>query len=318
MTPTAASASDGLTPVQQRVLDELRRSSEPVTFDPDDIEALVADARDALTERAGRVGDDQIVLTKHQIAGVLGCETFHLHRQSEPFEWSIRVARGSVAHRAIELTMNWRGVPEPADVVDEAMARLAEEENGLGEWLGGLSPADEADLRGSATESVIRFVESFPPLEKRWRPIVEASARWPVAGPIQMRGKVDLVIGPPRGNESTKVLLDLKTGGVAEAHRQDLRFYALVETLVRRTPPRKLASFYLEAGEPIVEDVTLPLLRSALRRTLDALDRLIELQIDKEQPTTSPGWQCRWCPLAESCDDGRGWLRDQDEREWSP
>ncbi|HRE02145.1 MAG TPA: hypothetical protein PLV68_12655, partial [Ilumatobacteraceae bacterium] len=71
------------------------------------------------------------------------------------------------------------------------------------------------------------------------------------------------------GRESRKLIVDLKTGRVHSRHREDLRFYALVETLSRQVPPRKLASFYLDAGEPVVEDVTEALLRSTLRRTLD-------------------------------------------------
>lgn len=311
--PTDHTPADGdgapvdlLTPTQRRTLGTLRRSAEPVVFDRAEVDALIAEAHDAVNQVVGAVGDGKLVLTKHSVASVLGCERHHLAR--EPFEWTIRNARGSVAHRAIELTLNWRGEPEPAELVDEAIARLTNEETGLGDWLAMLSPADEADLRGGATESVIRFVESFPPLEKRWRPMVESTVRWPVAGPIQFRSKVDLVVGPPRGNESTKVLVDLKTGATAEVHRHDLRFYALLETLVRRVPPRKVASFYLDAGEAIVEDVTIPTLRSALRRTLDALDLHIELELERREPATTPGWSCRWCPVSSDCDDGQTWL----------
>jgi hypothetical protein len=301
----------GLTPTQRGTLDVLRRSGEPLVFPRDEVDALVHDAREAVNEMVARVGPDrQVVANKHGISSALGCELLHV--TDRPFEWSVRIARGSVAHRAIELMLNWRGEPEPADLVDEAIARLAEDESSIGDFIAGLSPADEADLRGGALESVIRFVESFPPLDRKWRPMVESTVRWPVAGPIQLRGKVDLVIGPPRGDESTKVLIDLKTGGAAEVHRHDLRFYALVETLIRRVPPRKLASFYLEAGEPIAEDVTMQILRSSLRRTLDALDRMISLEIEDRAPTTSPGPPCRWCPVSAGCDDGQAWLHDRD------
>ena len=55
-----------------------------------------------------------------------------------------------------------------------------------------------------------------------------------------------------------KVLVDLKTGGFAPSHRDDLRFYALVETLRLGVPPRLLASYYLDGGrlqqEPVSED----------------------------------------------------------------
>ena len=89
-------------------------------------------------------------------------------------------------------------------------------------------------------------------------------------------------MGRPQGRESRKVIIDLKTGRVSQRHREDLRFYALVETLVRDVPPRKLATFYLDSAEPIVEDVTEGVLRTALRRTLDGIHRLIQLQIEGE------------------------------------
>jgi hypothetical protein len=301
-----------LTPAQRRTLDELKRSAEPVMFPRDEIEQLITETRRAINAMVGRVGPNrQIIASKNGISSALGCERLHVLGRS--FEWSVRNARGSVAHRAIELMLNWRGEPEPADLVDEAIARLAEDDSGLGDFVAALSPADEADLRGGALESVIRFVESFPPLDKRWRPIVESSIRWPAIGPIQLRGKVDLVIGPPRGDESTKVLIDLKTGGAAEAHRHDLRFYALVETLIRGVPPRRLATFYLDAGEPIVEDVTIPILRSSLLRTLDAIDQMIALEVELRPPTTSPGWPCTWCSVSVDCDDGQAWMRDRDD-----
>ena len=89
-------------------------------------------------------------------------------------------------------------------------------------------------------------------------------------------------MGRPEGRESRKVIIDLKTGRVSQRHREDLRFYALVETLVRDVPPRKLATFYLDSAQPIVEDVTEGVLRTALRRTLDGIHRLIQLQVEGE------------------------------------
>ena len=40
-----------------------------------------------------------------------------------------------------------------------------------------------------------------------------------------------------------------------------------------------VASFSLEAGDAVVEMVTEGMLRSSLRRTLDAINRMIELQV---------------------------------------
>ncbi|HEY4333900.1 MAG TPA: PD-(D/E)XK nuclease family protein, partial [Ilumatobacteraceae bacterium] len=149
----------------------------------------------------------------------------------------------------------------------------------------------------------------------RSRPVTESSTQWPVDGPILLRGRSDLTIGRPFERESRKLIVDLKTGRVAARHREDLRFYALVETLSRHVPPRKLASFYLDAAQPVVEDVTENLLRSTMRRTFDGINALIELRVEGRPPTKSPGASCRWCPLAATCPEGKAQLAGDDDRE---
>ena len=122
--------------------------------------------------------------------------------------------------------------------------------------------------------------------------------RWPLAGPVTLRAKADIVIGRPAGNESRKVLIDLKSGAISHRHREDLRFYALVETLVRDVPPRMVASFSLEAGDAVVEHVSEGMLRSSLRRTLDAIERMIELQVEGRLPRAEPSGACFRCRAA--------------------
>jgi hypothetical protein len=283
-----------LTPAQQRTLDALRRSDdEPVVFAPEFVDELCQDAADALAELADRLDDRELAVNKFNVAEVLACEAHFL--DPEPFAWTPAIACGKVAHRAIELQLNWRGEPTPTDLVDDALARLADEESGIGDWIAGLSPGDEADLRGRAVARVTQFVECFPPLRRTWHPVTEAQVRWPLVAPITLRAKADIVIGRAVGNESRKVLIDLKAGRIWHRHREDLRFYALVETLARRVPPRTVASFSLEAGEAVVEQVTESMLRSSLRRTLDAIERMIELTVEGREPRPLPSADCFRC-----------------------
>jgi hypothetical protein len=303
---------EGLTPLQQRTLAVLRRPGEPVVFDGAFLDELTSGFTDALDELGERIADgDTLWVSKHRLSGVLGCEVQHL--TADGFAWSTANAVGQVAHKAIQLMVNWRGEPIPADVVDDALARLADEPTGIGDFVAGLSPADEADLRSLAVEKVTKFAECFPPLDKRSQPVTEARVQWPLDGPIVLSGKVDLVMGKPTGAESRKVIVDLKTGRVSPRHREDLRFYALVETLRSGVPPRKLASFYLDAGEAHVEDVTEVLLRTAARRTLDAIHTLIELTVEGRPPVKRPGSPCRWCTLLASCAEGGAHVRRDDE-----
>jgi len=283
-----------LTPAQQRTLDALRRSDdEPVVFAHELAEELRHDATTALAELAARLDDRELAVNKFNVAEVLACEAHFL--DPEPFVWTPAIACGKVAHRAIELRLNWRGEPTPTDLVDDAIARLADEDSSIGDWIAGLSPGDEADLRGRAIARVTQFIECFPPLRRTWHPVTEAQVRWPVDGPITLRAKADIVIGRAVGNESRKVLIDLKAGRIWHRHREDLRYYALVETLARQVPPRMVASFSLEAGEAVVEQVTESMLRSALRRTLDAVERIIELTVEGRPPRPGPSPDCFRC-----------------------
>lgn len=300
-----------LTPLQNRTLGLLRRSADAVVFDTAFVASLLHDVTEAFAEFHERLGGETLYLSKHRVSSVLGCEVQHL--LDDDFSWSPAVAGGQVAHRAVQLMVNWRGDPVPADLVDEAIARLADADSSLGDWIAGSSDADLADLRGFAIDKLVKFQECFPPLDPRAAPTVESSVRWPAVGPIVLSGKVDLTIGRPAGAESRKVIVDLKTGWASPLHREDLRFYALLETLRTQIPPRKLASFYLDAGEPVVEDVTEGVLLATTRRTLDAVNAEIELQVERREPVKRPGRSCRWCPLAAECDEGQTYLRGDDD-----
>ena len=307
-------AAPPLSPLQHKTLSLLRRGGDPVVFAPEFVDAVRADMEQAIAGFAERLGDETVFMSKHRLTTVLGCEAQYL--AEDGFAWSIQAAVGQIAHRAIQLMVNWRGDPLPGDLVDEATARVVDDDTSLGDWVAGLSEADLADLRGLAVDKVVKFQECFPPLVPAFAPAVESSVRWPNEGPIVLAGKVDLTIGRPHGAESRKVIVDLKTGRVAPKHREDLRFYALIETLRSGVPPRKLASFYLDAGEPVVEDVVESTMLTAARRTLDAVNADVELRVEGRPPVKRPGHSCRWCHLASDCDEGRAYLTggDADDR----
>ena len=274
-----------LTPVQQRTLDTLGRTGQPVVFDPAVVAELRADLDEGLAELAGRLSESTsidpppaLVVTKHDLGEVFTCEA--KSAAPDDFVWSAAKAKGQVAHKAIQLSVHWRGELVPITLVDEAIVRLADEEYGLGQWLASLPPGDAADLRGRAVEHVTKFLECFPPLDPRWRPVTEGASQYPLAGPIVLRARIDLTLGVPKQGESRKVIVDVKTGRLMNRHREDLRFYALIETMVREVPPRLLASYSLDSAAAESEDVTIDLLRSAVRRTLDGVQRIVEIQFE--------------------------------------
>ena len=201
----ASSPISRLTPAQESTLDLLRRSGDALVFSEAFVKELREEAMETFAHFADRLDGDTIFVTKHTLAGVFGCEAQFL--APDEFEWTPARARGQVSHRAIQLLINWRGEPEPGELVDEAIARLVNEEKGLAPWLESLGQGDLADLRAMSSDHVTKFMECFPPLDARSRPVTESSTQWPVDGPILLRGRADLTMGKPFERESRKLIV---------------------------------------------------------------------------------------------------------------
>jgi len=308
-------------PAQQTVVELLGRGAAPVEFSASLGRELLAELETTLGPIAAMLPpNENLWVSKHALATVHGCEAHHVATAARPFEWSVAAARGTVAHRAIELLVNWQGEPAPMTLVDEALARLIEDDlESAQDFLAALSPAERADLRSQAVALVAAFQERFPPLKAVWIPVTESRVRVELSGGrIVLSGKTDLTLGRAAGTTANKVIIDLKSGGPALSHRDDLRFYALLETIKLGVPPRQLATYYLETGRPHPEEVSEPLLHAAVRRTIDGVQKIVELRRGDRTPLKVPGPTCRWCPARDGCEEGRAELARRDDEEGGP
>jgi hypothetical protein len=301
-------APAGRNPAQEEVLAALgARPHERPEFDP----RLRHELREGLERRLAPVvarlpAGEVLWVSKHRLSSVHGCEGRFLAEASEEFTWNPPRARGTVAHKAIELSVSWRGDPSAGELVDEAIARLVAGSDGIGDYLAGLGEGERAELHGEASERVHQFLECFPPLEARWRPVAESRLRADLNDDrVVLSGKVDLTVGRADGVRAGKVLVDLKTGGFAPSHRDDLRFYALIETIRLGVPPRLLASYYLDAGRLQQEAVTEDTLAAAFARVVDGVEATVSLQHEGREPVLRPGAACRWCPRRGDCEEGQ-------------
>lgn len=308
-----------LNPAQRQVLDELGSTDRPV-FREDLRDDLRGYLEDELTDLLAEA-DEPLFLSKHQLGLLHGCEARYMAERQQPFAWSIASARGSVAHKAIELMVTHRNSPTPLDLVERAVERIEDDEQSLGDFIRGLDEGERAELASRANDFVTTFVETFPPLARQWKPVPEYSLRALLCEDrLTLRGKADLSLGYIRqGREAGKVLIDLKTGQPSHTHLEDLRFYALLEILKMGVPPRLLVNYYLDAGTPRSEAVTEDLLWSAARRVVDGVTAMAGLLgSGSREPTRTPGLNCRWCPANEECEEGRRHLEGAEEDDWRP
>lgn len=296
-----------LNPTQQSVVDVLGK---PAGWLPLPL-AVVDSVRDqietGLAALAAKITPDRpLFISKSSLTTVHGCEAHYL-ASLDSFEWTILNVRGTVMHKAVELAINWRGPIEPALLVDEALARLEDEESrGPSEFIAQLSAGERAQLRSYAVDLYTKFEESFPPLKASWRPVTESAARVELfGGLIFLSTRVDLTLGGP----GSKVIIDLKSGRIYSNHREDLRFYALVESLRSGQPPRRLATYSLESARADVEEVSEGVLQAAVRRVIDGANAIFEITRESREPKLNPGAQCRWCPLNKTCETGQKFLK---------
>jgi hypothetical protein len=302
-----------LNPTQHDVLERIRVPNEDR---PSYRSTLKIDLRHDLERELVGVADKldkMLFVSKRRLAAVHGCEAHHLAEEAAPFEWSVPLARGTVSHKAIELSMHLTGTREPTDLVDEAVATLIDRQTSVGDFLTTCGEASRAELRSETSAMVASFLDTFPPLKKGWRPSTEVSKRVELCNDkITLSGKFDLTIGKPNDTTAGRVIVDVKTGGFAPDHREDLRFYALIETLVTGVPPLLVATHYVESGRLHEETITESVLQSAVRRTTDGIVRLSQLDSGDVEPVRKPGPACRWCPVSADCTPGSTWLSDAD------
>lgn len=305
-----------LNPAQQAVLDLFdARAQDAQDFDAGLRHELRAELEHGLAPLLDAIGPEEtLFFSKYPLGQVHGCEVKFLADRGEEFSWTVPAARGSVAHKAIELSIHWKGEAAPLFLVDEAIARLQQGSGSLADFLQTAGEADLAELRAEANERVFKFLECFPPLKPQWRPVTESAVRVELFDRrIVLQGRVDLTLGHARGTTARKVLIDFKSGGFSPVHVDDLRFYALLEAVRVGTPPRQLATYYLDTGRPHPEIVTPALLEAAIERTIDGATRMVELEHGDQEAVARPGPACRWCPVLHDCKPGRAWVEQTDD-----
>jgi len=288
------------------VLNVLAKRGDFVPSSPElatEVEEHLCDALSPIAEHYST--SNPLWITKHALSTVHGCEAHHVASR-DSFAWTIASVRGTVAHKAIEILINTRTPRSPGEYVDDALDRIVESERGTAsDFIASLSPGEQADLRSQVVDLVTKYEDSFPKLEMRWRPVVESNAKVELfGGAVVMSTRADLVIGAP----GSKVIIDIKSSRIMASHREDLRFYSLVETLRSRQSPRLTATFSLETQRIDAEDVSLSTLSVAVHRLVQGAQLLHELDQEKRAPTRRSGSTCYWCPLADTCNEGQEFL----------
>jgi RecB family exonuclease len=258
---------------------------------------------------AGVVPPGRIRLSKERLNDLDRCPgSFQAAIAGErpAFEPTARSAVGNLLHRALELDAATAIEAEPDELVRRGCAELAEDAR-FGPFWAGLDGAARDTVAADARAGVELFRASFPPLGPARRLLAPVAECWVslslCGGLVTVSGRIDLIVGRFDRHRSTRVLVDLKTGGAWPEHPEDMRLYALLFTLRFGVPPLRVGTFFLRSGESQPEDVCEPMLMRSADRIVHAVTAASRLggAPPTDTPDLRPGIWCRWCPRGRTC-----------------
>lgn len=301
MRSSSVVAPPALTVPQRRLLDDLLMVGVPrPVAEPDLAERLRAllTARTAETLRQWR--DGRLSFSKSNITALEQCEGLVVARAADPSprQMAVPTALGVVAHRAIQLASTIDGPVQQA--VEHAIDSAASDPR-FHDLYHGLSPWDQVEFTSKAVNHVLSFLDLFPPLEAAWNAQWERRLAVRLDG-FDLVGVPDLILGRPRPDFSqTMFVADFKTGGLRPEHELEAMLYAFIATLRNGVPPFRSTVISLADGEWTPPDVTAPGLFDMAERVADAVNRHVELLLERRSPELHGGMWCRWCPNRTSC-----------------
>lgn len=314
MTP---SDPDPLTPRQRNILERLiDYGGERPTFASDIASRLRSRLESGFAPLVGARPPERAPwkLTKRALTEVRTCEGLHVARRDVAFEWSTAIARGSLAHRAIERILIDARPRSPLEQARVTVERAAAGEDDLGDFVRSLDEDDRADLVRDVSNTSVEFVTQWPPIPSGWAPRVEVPVRTEICnGRVVLKGVYDLALGKPQGSEARVLIVDFKSGAIYDDHLDELRFYALVETLRAEVPPYRIAAYSLEGAGYRVEVVSEEMLHGVVDWVLEGAAALAALAACDRDPVLSPSPLCAYCPAgtAGTCGPGVDYLADR-------
>jgi len=146
------------------------------------------------------------------------------------------------------------------------------------QYVEDLSGEDLTRFRDEVETQSAILLSRWPKLSTSWLPRTQERIAVPLAGGnVVLVGIIDLVVGAPSSGRASVALIEVKSGKMRMEDREDLWFYALLETLRSGAPPSRVATFYTRTGQVEAEDVDDARLIASVQRVLTAVGLLMEL-----------------------------------------
>jgi hypothetical protein len=144
------------------------------------------------------------------------------------------------------------------------------------DFVYGLTGQELVTFRDELESQTGVIASRWPQLSPAWLPRTQERIAVPLAGGgVILVGVIDLILGAPSTGRASVGIVEVKSGRARIEDRDDLRFYALLETLRSGAQPFRIGTFYTRTGQFDGEDVDDELLASCVQRIIAALFRAV-------------------------------------------
>lgn len=300
----APAESEALTPAQALTFDRLLElgGTRPLAR-PGLAEDLRAHLVENTSEALGAWTESSMWFGKSLLTSATRCEGLVVADRSRTRTLDSlhpATAAGIVTHRAVQLLYTHPG-RSIAEQVRAAIDGSVAAEESFAAWWAAASAVEQSDLIVSAEGRTGAFLDSWPALSPDWVPRFEQSMQ-SRAGRLVLGCKPDLTLGRPRADgRQTMLVVDLKSGALADHHQLEADFYALVTTLRYGVPPFRSVVFSLASGEWTTGEVTEERLMETAATVARAVTATVEVLGDKRPAVLTGGTWCRYCPVRATC-----------------
>ena len=246
--------------------------------------------------------EKSLYFTKSQYMSMLKCEgAVKAYAQEQRGNiLPMPVIVGIVSHRAVQLSYTHPG-KSMGDYVKQAIIGARSSDKNIDDWFAKASQSDQSDVIMQSVSKVTNFSDDWPRLEESWSPRFEEPISSKI-GNLTLSCRADLVLGRPRVDlRQTMMLIDLKSGNLKPEHDQEANFYALVSTLRHGVPPWRSLIYSLSSGDYSEPDVNEKILFETAESVVKEVNNYIEIMTEERVAKLTPGDQCNYCPVSESC-----------------
>jgi hypothetical protein len=154
--------------------------------------------------------------------------------------------------------------------------RIGARRSDVVEYVESLCGEDLTRFRDEVETQSAILLRRWPKLSPSWLPRTQERIAVPLAGGnVVLVGVVDLIVGAPSTGRASVALIEVKSGSARLGDREDLWFYALLETLRSGAPPSRVATFYTRTGQVDAEDIDDARLIASVQRVLSAVGLLL-------------------------------------------